>query len=235
MKVLAYIRLSKDTKYEKSTSIETQQAKCNGYAQLNNWQIFHTFIDDGYSGGLDYDKRPGILNAVHNLRKEDVLLVSQMDRLGRDPGDVYRIYRLISDRGAKLISVSGEGTMSEDPIAKFQMGLSILLSENYRLEVSKKTKAALAQKKARGEKLGGKHTPYGYKLAEDGIHLEIDEREQEICRILANLHDSGVSFRKMPAVLEEMGITNRGIKWSKDTIHLKVAAYRSRNEMVHTQ
>lgn len=235
MKLLAYIRLSKETKYEKSMSLDTQQRTCEAYALRNNLTIYKNYVDDGYSGNLPYEKRPGILNAMNELKASDIFLVSQLDRVGRNPEESHKIWRLINERGARLISCNDEGTFSDSPLAQFQVGLAFLIGQNYRLDISVKTKAALANKKMKGEKLGGKHTPYGYKLAEDGVHLEINPEEQVIMRKLVELHAQGISYRKMPQVLAEMGITNRGIKWSKDTIHLKVEAYRRRNEMVHTQ
>jgi site-specific DNA recombinase len=231
MKVIAYLRLSKESEKENSLGIMAQQKVCEDYVKKMGLSLNNIYIDEGYSGALNYSRRPGLVNALSNLSNNDIFLIAKRDRIGRELKVILSIEDEVVRKGATLISAIDEGTYIDNSSNFLMRRMVDTFSEYERRIIQERIKAALAIKKARGEKLGGKHTPYGYKLAEDGIHLEIDEREQEICRILANLHASGVSFRKMPQVLEEMGITNRGIKWSKDTIHLKVAAYRRMHEI----
>jgi hypothetical protein len=56
--------------------------------------------DRGLSGKLGMEKRPGLLAAVADLRRGDVLLVAKRDRLGRDPIVVAMVERLVTRKGA---------------------------------------------------------------------------------------------------------------------------------------
>ena len=76
-----------------------------------------TFINAGTSGGLAIEDRPVLLEAVAALKCGDVLLVAKRDRLGRDVIAVAMIERLVSKRGARVVSAAGEGTDSDDPSA----------------------------------------------------------------------------------------------------------------------
>ena len=83
---------------------------------------------------------------------------------------------------------------------------------------SRLTRAALAAKKARGEKTGG-DLPYGYRLASDGVHLEIDRTEARAVRTAKRLHRGGLSLRKIGDTLLGLGFAPRGGRvWNPKTV-----------------
>jgi len=51
--------------------------------------------------------------------------------------------------------------------------------------------------------------PYGYRLCEDGEHVEPDPAEQEIIRSTLELRASGLTYRAISARLEDEGYVNR--------------------------
>jgi hypothetical protein len=59
-----------------------------------------------------------------------------------------------------------------------------------------------------GEKLGGR-VPYGMTLSADGVHLEDNATEQAVIRIARELHQAGLSSRKIAARLAELGMYSR--------------------------
>ena len=76
------------------------------------------------------------------------------------------------------------------------------------LLLAARTKAALQAKKKRGERVG--YIPFGYKLADDGIHLELHEEEKNILDKMGALRKSGFSIRDIAKVMNENQIFNRG-------------------------
>ena len=75
------------------------------------------------------------------------------------------------------------------------------------------TKAALAVKKSRGERLGG-DVPYGWQLAADGVTLEHNEGEQAVVETVRTLRAEGLSLRAIAAELEARGLMARnGGSW----------------------
>jgi hypothetical protein len=72
------------------------------------------------------------------------------------------------------------------------------------------TKAALAHKKSRGERVG--KVPYGYQLNADGIHLEPSDYEQEVIATVQMLGRAGLSQRKIVAEVNRRGLASRAGK-----------------------
>lgn len=68
--------------------------------------------------------------------------------------------------------------------------------------------AGMASKAAAGEHTGGA-PPFGSRLAEDGVHLEPAEGEQEIIRQARELRRSGLSLRRVAAELDARGHRSR--------------------------
>jgi hypothetical protein len=66
------------------------------------------------------------------------------------------------------------------------------------------TKAALASKRARGERTS-RHAPYGYQLAADGVHLEPNPAEQSVITRVRAL-EPGRSCQAIADALAAKGI-----------------------------
>lgn len=73
------------------------------------------------------------------------------------------------------------------------------------------TRAALARKKARGERVGA--VPYGYRLAADGATLEADPDEARAVALIIDLRRQGLSLRKISDRLREIGLMSRRGDW----------------------
>jgi site-specific DNA recombinase len=176
------------------------------------------FSDEGLSGGLSFDKRPGILDALASLEKEDVLLVAKRDRLSR--GDTLAMAMIeagVARKGAKIISTAGEGTESEDPASILMRRMVDAFGEYERLIIKSRTKAALQTKKAKGERVG--HIPFGHKLAADGLHLEICSVEKDILQQIGDLKKRGLSVRAIAAAMNDKKVFNRGAIWNASSVH----------------
>lgn len=92
-------------------------------------------------------------------------------------------------------------------------GMTDLFAGFERLLIKSRTKAALRAKKDRGQRVG--HVPFGYRLCQDNIHLEKDDREQDIIREITEMREDGFSFRSIADELNEIGKYNRNsAKWN---------------------
>jgi hypothetical protein len=78
------------------------------------------------------------------------------------------------------------------------------------------TRAALAVKRTRGERIG--QIPFGSRLAPDGVHLEADPAEQDVLARLRSLRAEGLTVRAIAARLNLDGCPCRGSAWHKTTI-----------------
>lgn len=204
MAAIAYLRVSTDEQAQSGLGLEAQiEAIQNAVGTPEA-----IYRDEGYSGSNA--KRPGLLDALDALREGDTLVVAKRDRLARDTFLALWIEKEVKRRKGRIISAAGEGTESEDPAAKLMRTIVDAFAEYERNLIGARTTAALQQKQKRGEKTGG-DVPYGFQVADDGIHLHADTDEQLAVDIISELHRRGYSLRQICDELQARGIrTKRG-------------------------
>ncbi len=232
MNVFGYLRVSTDQQAESGLGLEAQEKAIKDYAKKHGHTISHIFRDEGISGAAQLDERTGLMDALNNLQKGDILLVAKRDRLARkgavnEDDNMALIQMAVNKKKARIVSAAGEGTEGDqdDPMSYMMRGMTDLFAGFERLLIKSRTKAALQAKKSRGERVG--HIPFGYKLAEDGIHLEVDELEQGILIQMRDLRAEGLSIRDIAKELNNRGAFNRGNStWNHASAHriLKLAA-----------
>ena len=81
-------------------------------------------------------------------------------------------------------------------------------AEYERLLISARTRAALAAKRRRGERVSG-IVPFGYRLAADGRTLEADADEAATLEAIRRLRAEGRSLRGVADALNAAGILTR--------------------------
>src|ERR1019366_4706612 len=84
MAVGVYVRVSTEEQRERQ-SIDTQRQFAARYCDLHNLPVHEVYADDGVSGTIAVEKRPGARRLLEDDRrgKFDQLLVFKLDRLRR--------------------------------------------------------------------------------------------------------------------------------------------------------
>ena len=99
-----------------------------------------------------------------------------------------------------------------------------VLSEFERDLVGERTKAALAHKRAKGEKYGP--VPFGYREVE-GRLVEVRREAQAVAEII-RMRERGLAFGQIAARLNADGIAGkRGGKWHPSTVRYVINRQRS--------
>jgi len=218
MKVVCYLRASSGQQVESGLGLEAQEIACKKCAKKIGFEIQEFFSDEGLSGATSLEKRPGMLDAISSLGKDDVIVVATRDRIARDLFVVAMIEAAIKRKGAKLISAAGEGTESDDPSSILVRRMIDVFGEHERLVIKARTKAALDAKKQRNERVG--HIPFGYQLAPDGVHIEENKKELRIIKKMKILRKKGYSVRKIADKMNQKKLFNRkGAKWNHSSVH----------------
>ena len=215
-KAVGVIRVSKE---EQSLSPEAQREALARWCADNGAELLAVHEDIDVSGGAPLDRRPGLLAALADLGKlgAGVLLVAKRDRLARDPMVSAMAEAAAGRAGARVVSTAGEGTDGDGPADILMRRMVDAFAEYERLIIGARTKAALAVKKARGERTGS--VPYGYRLAADGVHLEADSDEQRAVDLVLELRAEGLTLRAIGERLLARGILPRsGGRWHAKTI-----------------
>lgn len=94
-RVAFYMRVSKDEQ-----AIENQTIELQKLADLEGWQDVTIFVDEGISGSVGREGRPGFDDLLHRASRGhfDIVAAWSLDRLGREPKDVFELTALASKR-----------------------------------------------------------------------------------------------------------------------------------------
>jgi DNA invertase Pin-like site-specific DNA recombinase len=174
------------------------------------------------SGGAPLEERPGLLAALEDVRVRSagVLVVARRDRLARDVLTAALVERLCDREGARVLTADGTGN-GEGPEAALLRSLLDAFAQYERALIRARTRAALAVKKARGERTGG--VPMGH--AVDGAgRLAVDVREAAAVARARELRGEGRTLREIAATLSAEGHRPRGTRWHIETLSRIVAS-----------
>ena len=215
MKAVIYLRVSTDEQAQSGLGLEAQRAAC--MARVPAGATVSVFADEGVSGSVPVADRPGLFAALEAIGKGDILIVAKRDRIARDYLIAGWVDLEVAKRGARLASAAGEGTDSDEPMARVMRGIVDLYAEYERNMIRARTKAALAAKRLRGEKTGGA-VPFGYcvvstEIGDDGRvrrALAPDPAEQDAIRTMRALRAQGLGFRRIAEELQRQGVRGRG-------------------------
>ena len=145
--VYGYIRVST----EKQTT-EVQKYEIEKYCDRNGLQI-DCWIDETISGAKDLKKRK-ISGMLRRLKKEDIIICTEISRLGRSMQIIWRIMDICLSKNVTIISLKENYRLSDDPMSKFILSVYSYAAETERLLISERTKEGLAKKKREGKVLG---------------------------------------------------------------------------------
>ncbi|MBU6427866.1 MAG: recombinase family protein [Cyanobacteria bacterium REEB65] len=204
-RVVGYLRCSTE---EQNLGPGAQRLALERWCEAHGATLVATYEDLGVSGGAPLERRPGLAEAIAQLGPTGagVLLVLRRDRLARDVVNAALIERLVEREGARVVTTDGTGN-GDSPEASLMRTIVDAFSAYERALVRSRTKAALEVKKARGERVGG--IPFGFRMAEDGVHLVADPGEQSTVARAGQLRAGGLSFERVASVLEAEG------RWSR--------------------
>lgn len=164
--IYGYIRVSTDTQ-----DTENQKLGIEEKAKQLGLTIEEWISDDGVSGAKEPEKR--LLGKLLGKCKEnDVIIISEISRIGRRLFMVFRILETLLEKGVKLYSVkdgySLDNTITSKVLA-FAFGMA---AEIERDMIQKRTKEGLARRKKDGIILG---RPVGRTATK-----KLDGKEEEI-------------------------------------------------------
>jgi len=145
--IYGYIRVSTDKQ-----TVENQRFEINRFCESHT-MVVDRWIEEEISGTKDYHKRL-LGGLIDKLQKDDVLICSELSRLGRNLLMIMEILNILMKREVKLWTIKDNYRLGDDIQSKvlaFAFGLSAEIERNL---ISQRTKEALARKKAEGVILG---------------------------------------------------------------------------------
>jgi DNA invertase Pin-like site-specific DNA recombinase len=215
---VVYRRVSTDEQGKSGLGLEGQerdiQLFLGNYSDIP-YEVVATFEDIG--SGAD-NGRPELQKALALCRKTGAwLLVSKLDRLSRR---MSLIATLLEDRALRICVASMPGADN------FQLHIYAALAEKEREFISLRTKAALAAKKARGEKVGGFRAG-ALPKANIARKAQADAAAARVAGIIAPLRASGLTLQ---AIADQLNLQHmvgpQGGTWTATTVRRTLARTR---------
>ena len=145
--IYGYIRVSTDRQ-----TVENQRFEIKRFCSDNGLQV-DKWISETTSGAKEVNKRR-LGKLLKGVKKDDIIICSEISRLGRSLFMIMSILNHCMEIGAKVWTVKDNYRLGDDITSKvlaFAFGIS---AEIERKLISQRTKEALARKKSEGVRLG---------------------------------------------------------------------------------
>ncbi|MEZ0051942.1 DNA invertase Pin-like site-specific DNA recombinase [Mycobacterium sp. MAA66] len=183
--VFAYSRVSTEEQVERRNGLDAQRAVIDLEANRRGWEVEY-YADEGASGKCINEKLRDVLQLLAS-GQGDGLVVSKMDRLARSIINAADIVERANTQGWSLfvldlgVDLTASGRLIAQVMSSF--------AEYERAQISERTKAALAAKRNRGERLGRP------RVAQPGV----------ACRIVME-RNTGQTYERIAQALTAEGI-----------------------------
>lgn len=145
--VYGYIRVSTDRQ-----SVENQRFEIEKFCEKESIKV-DAWIEETISGTKDVDKRK-LGNLLEKLQKDDVLICSELSRLGRNLLMIMSILNECMKKEIQVWTIKDNYRLGSDISSKVLAFAFSLSAEIERNLISQRTKEALARKKAEGVHIG---------------------------------------------------------------------------------
>ena len=197
--IYGYIRVSTDKQ-----TVENQRYEINRFMKRTGKKV-DKWIEETISGTVKPENRD-LGKLLKNAKKDDVIICSELSRLGRSMFMIMSILNILMDHGIKVYTVKENYRLGDDLPSKVLAFAFSISAEIERALISQRTTEALKRKKSEGVVLGH---PKGKKNS----HHKLDGIEAAVRKMLAEGYTKvlisqqlGVSVSTLYLFLKEKGI-----------------------------
>lgn len=145
-RVFAYCRVST---IDQTTENQLREIAAAGFSVTPQRAITETV-----SGSVEASLRKGFSKLLDKMEEGDVLVVTKMDRLGRNAMDVRATVDRLTASGIRVHCLALGGMDLTSPAGRMTMGVINAMAEFERDLLIERTQAGLARAKAEGKTLG---------------------------------------------------------------------------------
>jgi putative DNA-invertase from lambdoid prophage Rac len=145
-RVFAYCRVSTLDQDTQNQVLEIQTAGFNVQRQR--------IIEEKVSGSVPAQERKGFMRLLDRLEATDVLIVTKLDRLGRNAMDVRATVEQLAGLGVKVHCLALGGVDLTSPAGKMTMQVIAAVAEFERDLLIERTQSGLQRARAAGKRLG---------------------------------------------------------------------------------
>ena len=220
-----YARVSSD-RQDVDLSVSAQLRALKDYAKANGYSVAREYVDEAESGRVA--NRPQFREMIEEGSKPkapfDVILVWKFSRFTRKREHAVAFKSQLRRKGIRVVSITEQA--EDNATGRLLEGIIESVDEYYSENLAQEVVRGMREAASRGFFLGAK-APFGYRRVKvsDGAKerptLEVDPATAPVVREIFEKSLRGSGLKE----LNDRGITNRGKRWYKGTLH-----YVLRNE-----
>ena len=224
-----YARVSSD-RQDVDLSVSAQLRALKDYARANGYSVARQYVDEAESG-LVAD-RPQFREMIEEGSKPkapfNVILVWKFSRFTRKREHAVAFKSMLRRKGIRVVSITEQA--EDNATGRLLEGIIESVDEFYSEILAQEVVRGMREAASRGFFLAS-NAPFGYKRVKvnDGGKerptLEVDPATAPVVREIFEKSLRGSGLKEICKALNDRGITNRGRRWYKGTLH-----YVLRNE-----
>lgn len=198
-KAIGYIRVSTNRQAENGYGLEAQREQIRGYCRAQGLELV-ALIPDVMSGKRT-DKLYGRIAAITAIRTgmANVLVVNTLDRSSRSMADGAKLVADAKVEGWRIVGLDGTDS---DTVSQLTAHARLLVAEEERELISKRTKQGLIRARQAGKQLGKPST-----IDRDTVRRILKQR------------NAGCGTKAIAKALTESGVpAPKGGAWSYSTV-----------------
>lgn len=225
-KFIAYLRRSKKEQTS-SLGLDAQKVEVDKYLANNNGVLINTYVEIESGTSKKLNKRTVIWQAIDDCKENGaILIIAKLDRLARD----VEFTSKLMNSGIKFIACDIPGAN------EFTIHVMAAVAEQEAKRISERTKAALAERKRRGLKLGfhAHKTRSGCPFDDDARKRSIETRmkmrkdnpnNKRAVAFVKSLYEKGFKPKKIVEMMNESNFRsprNKAITYTQVCRWIKV-------------
>ncbi|CQE13448.1 recombinase family protein [Hafnia paralvei] len=145
-RVFAYCRVST---LEQTTENQRREIEAAGFDVRAQ-----RYIEEHISGSVAASERPGFIRLLDRMESGDVLIVTKLDRLGRNAMDIRKTVEQLADSDIRVHCLALGGVDLTSPAGKMTMQVISAVAEFERDLLLERTHSGIARAKAAGKRFG---------------------------------------------------------------------------------
>ncbi|MBS0856682.1 MULTISPECIES: recombinase family protein [unclassified Tatumella] len=145
-RVFAYCRVST---LEQNTENQRREIEAAGFAVKSQ-----RLIEEHISGSVAASERPGFTRLLDRMENGDVLIVTKLDRLGRNAMDVRKTVEQLAASDIRVHCLALGGVDLTSPAGKMTMQVISAVAEFERDLLLERTHSGIARARASGKRFG---------------------------------------------------------------------------------
>lgn len=207
MRAIGYVRVSTDRQAEEGLGLEVQEQALRAWCKAGGHRLVAIVRDEGVSGTLEADKRPGLAEALALIAdgQAEALVVHRLDRLARLLTVQEAVLAQVWQNSGRVFTIDAGEVLEDDPDDPMRTAMRQMRGVFHQLDramIAARLRAGRRLKAARGGFAYGS-PPFGARSKDR--ELVSEPTEGDAIAYARELRRKGASYRAICVALTEAG------------------------------